>query len=164
MRAMRKQLSMYVPADVAKDIEDVRRVLDPVQHSLIPAHITLCREDELGDFSTIQHRLNNIALPPLTLRFGTPQIFSGHGVLLRCVEGENEFRALREFLLRSKDIREQLPHMTLAHPRNSKASGNTPQNASRLPANITITFATISVIEQEGNAPWQILSRHRLPQ
>jgi 2'-5' RNA ligase len=160
---MRKQLSMYVPADAAKDIEDVRRVLDPVQHSLIPAHITLCREDELVDLSMIQRRLDNIALPPLTLRLGTPEIFSGHGVLLRCVKGENEFRALREFLLGSKDIREQPPHITLAHPRNPKASGNTPQNASRLPANITITFATIFLIEQEGNAPWQILSGHRLP-
>jgi 2'-5' RNA ligase len=161
---MRKQLSMYVPPDAGREIEEVRRVLDPIQHSLIPAHITLCREDELTELSAIQHRLNNNPLPQLTLRFGKPEIFSGHGVLLHCVEGGGAFHALREYLLGSKNIREQMPHITLAHPRNPKAFGNTLQNALPLPENITITFPTIFLIEQAGSAPWQILSTHRLSQ
>jgi hypothetical protein len=33
-----------------------------------------------------------------------------------------------------------------------------------LPENITITFPTIFLIEQDGSAPWQIFSTHRLSQ
>lgn len=159
---MRKQLSMYVPPEAAKEIEEVRRVLDPIQHGVIPAHITLCREDELADLSAIQQRLDKVALPPLRLRFGKPESFSGHGVLLHCVGGEDAFIALREYLLDSKTIRAQHPHITLAHPRNPKAAGNSMSHASCLRENIAITFATISLIEQEGNQPWRVLSKHAL--
>lgn len=159
---MRKQLSMFVPPGGATEIEDVRRLLDPIQHGLIPAHITLCREDELADLSVTQQRLNNIPLPPLTLRFGKPEIFSGHGVLLHCVEGEDAFRALREYLLDSKDIHTQRPHITLAHPRNPKAPGNTLDHAARLREGITITFPAVFMIEQVGSAPWRVLSEHQL--
>jgi 2'-5' RNA ligase superfamily len=162
LQTMRKQLSMYLPAAAAREIEAVRRVMDPIQHRLIPAHITLCREDELIDLAAIQHRLDSVLMQPLTLRFGQPQIFSGHGVLLPCVAGEDAFRRLRETVLGSNDIREQMPHITLAHPRNPKAPGNTQQNASRLQHDITITFPTIFLIEQEGSAPWRVLSRTTL--
>lgn len=105
MREIRKQLSMYVPSGAAKVLEDVRKVVDPIQRSLIPAHITLCREDELGDLLKLKDRLGNIPFKPLTLSFSRLEVFSGHGLLLNCVDGEDEFRLLREYLLDSKDIR-----------------------------------------------------------
>ena len=163
MLKIRKQLSMYVPGDAAKDLEDVRKTIDPIQHGLIPAHITLCREDEPGDLSKLKLRLGNIPFKPLTLRFGKPEVFSGHGLLLNCVEGEDAFRLLREYLLDSKNIRNQKPHMTLAHPRNPKSTGNALDNASRLPAIIKIIFPTVSLIEQEGNEPWRVLEKYALP-
>ena len=162
MHKIRKQLSMYVPGDAAKDLEDVRKTVDPIQHGLIPAHITLCREDELGDLSKLKDRLSNIPFKPLTLRFGKPAVFSGHGLLLNGIEGEDEFRLLREYLLDSKNIQNQKPHMTLAHPRNPKSAGNSLGNASRLPEIIKITFPTISLIEQEGSEPWRVLERYEL--
>jgi 2'-5' RNA ligase len=162
MHTMRKQLSLYVPKDAAKDLEAVRNLVDPMQSSLIPAHITLCREDELEDLSTLKHRLRHIPLKPLTLNFGKPEVFFGHGLLLNCLDGEDEFRALREYVLASKNIRNQQPHITLAHPRNPKALGNSLSNLSRLPEIIQITFPTIYLIEQEGNHPWQILERYEL--
>jgi 2'-5' RNA ligase len=159
---IRKQLSMYVPSDVAKAIEGVRKVVDPIQSSLIPAHITLCREDELYDLSKLKDRLSNIAVKPLTLSFGKPEVFSGHGLLLNCVEGEEEFRFLREYLLISKNIRNQKPHITLAHPRNPKSIGNLLSNTLKLAEIIKITFPTIYLIEQEGDGPWQVLERYEL--
>ncbi len=162
MRNIRQQLSMYVPTDAAKEIEEVRKIVDPIQSRLIPAHITLCREDELGDFSTLKARLSNIPFKPLTLSFGKPEIFSDYGLLLNCITGEDKFRFLREYLLASKNIRNQTPHVTLAHPRNPKATGNSPVNTARLPEIITITFLTIYLIEQERNEPWQLLERYEL--
>src|SRR3712207_4726391 len=110
MPETRRQLSMYVPPDAAGEIEAVRRVVDPVQSSLIPAHVTLCREDELGDLASVRARLRAAPFGPLTLRFGKPVEFSGHGLLLECVGGEGRFRALREYLLAPARVREQKPH------------------------------------------------------
>ena len=162
MHEIRKQLSMYVPNDAAKEIENVRKVVDPIQRNLIPAHITLCREEELHELSTIKARLAHIPLKPITLRFGKPEIFSGRGLLLNCIGGEDEFRLLREYLLASKNIRNQRPHITLAHPRNPKSDGNLLGNTSRLPEMIEITFPTICLIEQQGNEPWRVLERYEL--
>jgi 2'-5' RNA ligase len=162
MHEIRKQLSLYIPADAAKEIEAVRKIVDPIQSNLIPAHITLCREDELGDISTIKVRLAHIPFKPITLRFGTPEIFSGHGLLLNCIDGEGDFRLLREYLLASENIKNQRPHITLAHPRNPKSNGDLLGNTSRLPEMIEITFPTIYLIEQERNEPWRVLERYEL--
>lgn len=163
MHELRNQLSMYVPREAAREIEEIRKIVDPIQSSLIPAHITLCREDELGDLSELRHRLSNVPLKPLTLSFGKPAVFAGHGLLLNCIAGEDKFHSLREYLLVSKNIRYQKPHITLAHPRNPKATGNSLSNTTKLPEILTITFPTIYLIEQVGNAPWQLLEKYDLP-
>ena len=162
MGGIRRQLSMYVPSDIAKEIEDVRKVVDPIQSSLIPAHITLCREDEFSNLSQLKDRLINIPFKPLTLSFGKVEVFSGHGLLLNCIEGEEEFRSLRQYLLGSKNIRNQKPHITLAHPRNPKSTGNSLANTSTLPSVIKITFSTIYLIEQDGSQPWRVLQIYEL--
>jgi 2'-5' RNA ligase len=162
MPAIRKQLSMYVPENAAKAIEEVRKTVDPIQSALIPAHITLCREDELDDLSKLHDRLSSIPFKPLTLRFGKPEIFSGRGLLLNCVEGADDFRLLREYLLDSKNIKNQMPHITLAHPRNPKSAGNLLSAAAALPDVITINFPAIYLIEQKAIAPWRILARYHL--
>ena len=72
---IRRQLSLYVPPDAARQLEAVRRVLDPVQSRLIPAHVTLCREDELARVSgpELESRLGDARLKPVTLHFGGPE-------------------------------------------------------------------------------------------
>jgi 2'-5' RNA ligase len=158
----RKQLSLYVPPEAAREIEAVRRVVDPIQSSLIPAHVTLCREDELGDLAAVRARLRAAPFGPLTLRFGRPAASAGHGLLLECVGGEERFRALREYLLAPGRVREQRPHLTLAHPRNPKAEGNSLSNASALPELIELTFPNVYLIEQEGRRPWRPLEKYEL--
>ncbi len=153
---------MYLPADAAREIEAVRRVVDPVQSSLIPAHVTLCRQDELADFPPILARLRDAPFGPLTLRFGRPAAFSGHGLWLECVDGEDRFRALREYLLASTPVRDEKPHLTLAHPRNPRASGNAPGSMSALPDVFEVTLPSVHLIEQERGERWQVLETYEL--
>jgi 2'-5' RNA ligase len=162
MPESRRQLSMYVPRDAAREIEAVRRVVDPAQSRLIPAHVTLCREDELGDLASVRARLRSAPFGPLTLRFGRPVAFAGHGLLLECVEGEGRFRALREYLLAPGRVREQRPHITLAHPRNPRSEGNSPGNTSALPEVVEVTFPSVYLIEQDGAEPWRLLEEYEL--
>jgi 2'-5' RNA ligase len=160
----RRQLSLFVPNDAAVDFESLRRTLDPVQSLLIPAHVTLCREDELSQMSEseLRARLSQVPLKPITLRFARPETFDGHGILLSCIGGASDFRLLREHILGSTTIREQRPHITLAHPRNSKSHGNSLANASTLPEIISITFRAIQLIEQHGVQPWRVLQQFEL--
>jgi 2'-5' RNA ligase len=160
----RRQLSLYVPSNAAAELEAIRRIVDPVQSHLIPAHVTLCRDDEINHLSLPELRslFSRGRLKPITLHFGRPEVFLGHGLLLSCIGGQNEFQALREQVLGRTGIRTPEPHITLAHPRNPKATGNSLAIASDLPAGLSITFDTICLIEQEGKEPWQLLQSFHL--
>lgn len=141
-------------------LEAVRRVVDPVQAGLIAAHVTLCREDELAsvDDAELAQRLAASTAPPLALTFGPAERFDGHGLLLPCIAGESAFRELREQVLGIAPVRRQVPHLTLAHPRNPMAPGNSLEHAlAALAAPLAITFTTVTLIEQVDRQPWRIL-------
>ncbi len=159
---VRRQLSLYVPAVSAGPIEAVRVLLDPLQQRLIPAHVTLCREDELGELDAVRARLAGSAMHALQLAFAAPQRFSTHGVLLPCIGGVEQFRRLRQALLPATAMREQSPHITLAHPRNPACEGDSLAIAGALPGQITIVFTAIRLIEQTGGAAWRELERFEL--
>jgi 2'-5' RNA ligase len=160
----RVQLTLFVPGSAAEEIEATRRLLDPVQFNLIPAHVTLCREDELegAGYSSLEQRLCAGRAKPLTLTFGTPESFSTHGILLPCVSGEEGFQELRRLVLGAGLVRRQLPHITLAHPRNPKAFGNSLANAAALRAGIEVTFEAVCRIVQAGISPWRVVQRIEL--
>ena len=163
----RRQLSLYVPRSEGALLEAVRRVLDPVQAGLIPAHVTLCREDELGQVSAleIETRLRMAAAEPVTLGFGRPVSFEGHGLLLPCVAGEQAFHQLRIEVLGVTSIRRHAPHITLAHPRNPPPAKGSLVDAVALPENLSFTFTTIFSIEQVGaTLPWRVLREFALAQ
>lgn len=157
----RTQLSLYVPSPQAEAIDALRRVLDPVQASLIPAHVTLCREDELDGVSAadIALRLGSDTVRPIDLSFGPPRIFHGHGVLLPGAGDQSAFQSLRRVALGRDVVRTHAPHLTLAHPRHPKASGNTAANVSLAPSGLHITFTDAVLIEQTNGAKWHVLER-----
>lgn len=158
MRQIRRQLSLYVPEPQRAAIDALRAALDPVQHALIPAHVTLCREDEIADIDAdaLAERLAGAA--PITLRFGAPERFAGHGILMPCVAGEAEFHALRQQVLGRSDVRRASPHLTLAHPRNPRAPGNDLANAMALHGGITLRFEQAHLIEQIDGGAWRNLA------
>ncbi|WP_196138709.1 2'-5' RNA ligase family protein [Aliikangiella sp. G2MR2-5] len=162
MQSSRKQLSMYASGDYIGKIETVRKLVDPIQFRLIPAHITLCREDELKDLNHINKRLSQINFPTLKIRFAKAKRFGSHGLMMECIEGERDFLQIREFILESTQIRRQIPHVTLAHPRNNKASSNSLTNTFILPENLELEFPTIHLIEQINSEPWHVLSTYDL--
>lgn len=138
--------------------------MDPIQARLIAAHVTLCREDELDglDPALLDERMSSPEARPVTLQFGAPVHFDEHGILLPCVAGEGEFHALRQKVLADKLVRRQVPHITLAHPRNPRAPGNSLLAAASLASGIRITFGQVSLIRQQGFAPWQTLRTFQL--
>lgn len=162
---MRTQLSLYAPSSSAGVIESARRLLDPVQAELIPAHVTLCREDELDsvDIASLEAMLQASKAEPITLKFGRVEVFQGHGLLLPCIEGEAQFLKLRQLVLGSTAIRHHAPHITLAHPRNPRAIANQSINHALVPVGLTITFDRLHVIQQTAASAWQVLAELKLP-
>jgi hypothetical protein len=155
----RRQLTLFVAPPERDALERVRRDLDPVQQALIAAHVTLCREDELAPLSddALRTRLASPALAPITLRFGEAERFDGHGVLLPCIEGAHAFEDLRAHVLGTGALRAHRAHLTLAHPRNPRAPGNTPERWGTLPSSLELTFGNVSWIEQRDGGPWRVL-------
>jgi 2'-5' RNA ligase len=153
---MRSQLSLFVPPRVSVGIEAVRRIVDPVQSRLIPAHVTLCREDELNGIGVadIAARLRDSRRGPISLRFGPPERFGGHGILMPCIAGTADFALLREVVLGTTGIRAHAPHLTLAHPRNPRAQGNDLSAVASLRDGVTVTFDEVQLIDQDADAPW----------
>jgi hypothetical protein len=155
-------------------LDALRATLDPVQHRLIPAHVTLCREDELEALApgaTADALASAVALRladptasraqhTLNLVFGTAESFDGHGILLPCIEGDAAFHALRaEILVPSiarAALRRPAAHLTLAHPRNPRAPGNSLAEARRLVSPLRLTFGDLHLIEQVGSNPWTV--------
>ncbi|WP_053333529.1 2'-5' RNA ligase family protein [Gemmatimonas phototrophica] len=154
----RSQLSLFVPPNIGADIEAVRRTVDPVQHRLIPAHVTLCREDELTGLSLAELAalVDHVRPGPVTLQFGPPERFGEHGIMLPCFSGTVAFQSLREILLGTRHARSHAPHLTLAHPRNPKAPGNTLKSAATLRDGLSVTFPEVHLIEQVDDAPWVV--------
>ncbi|WP_395646357.1 2'-5' RNA ligase family protein [Terricaulis sp.] len=160
----RRQLSLFVPAPHAAALEAARAVLDPIQHSLIPAHVTACRDAETHALPTeeLDRRIAAAGSGPITLAFGRAVAFDGHGILLPCIGGEAALAAFRARLLGPAHPRREAPHITLAHPRNPKAVGNELAVALNLPERIEISFAEAALIEQAPGEIWRVLRRFRL--
>jgi hypothetical protein len=162
----RRQLSLFLSAAVAGPIEQLRSVLDPIQFQLIPAHITLCREDELAALEPVIARLQVSSCRSLHFKFGRPIGFAGHGILMPCIDGLAEFQRFREYLLGSCQIKTPLPHLTLAHPRNPKAAGNdlhyAVQQTRYQPMPYPVTITKVCLIEQVAMTPWRVLADYAL--
>lgn len=162
---IRSQLSLLVPPESSPDLEAIRRVVDPVQSRLIPAHVTLCREDELLGFGIpdLRERLAHARPEAITLQFGPPERFAEHGILLPCIGGTDAFQALRTIVLGDQSARPHAPHLTLAHPRNPKAPGNDLSNTAPLRHGLRITFGAVHLIEQVDETPWVVRGTATLP-
>jgi len=156
----RRQLTLFVPPPAAGPLERVRQTLDPVQRSLIPVHVTLGRETEIGRLTEQDLRacFSGPTLRLLTLTFGAPEAFSGHGIRIQCTAGLADFHALRSRVLRRPADHAPTAHITLAHPRNPRAEGNSMAAAATVAAGLTLTFDAVALIEQTDARPWRVLA------
>lgn len=155
----RRQLSLFVPEPQRARVERIRQRLDPVQSALIPAHVTLCREDEMADVRDLIPRLAR--LPPfrISMGFGAPEQIPEGGVLLRPSSGAETFHALRQAVL-GASARPYGAHLTLLHPRNAVGAAYDLAAITRELADLVITFEVLFLITQQGRNPWQVTGRY----
>lgn len=155
----RRQLTLFVSGDNGT-IEKIRSQFNPVQHKLISAHVTLCREDEIIHIDRV---IKNIELiksdDPLKITFDKVDRFEeGKGVLIPAKAENNEFHDLRKKILKGVCELPRLhrPHITLMHPRNSTCTDNIFNQIRQYKLPTELSFDKISLIEQENGGQWTI--------
>jgi hypothetical protein len=150
---IRRQASLYLPE--VPHIESLRTRFNPVQAQLIPAHVTLIREDEVIDWCDLRPRIDAILPLQLQLGFGAPRR-EDHLVYLPVVAGQDQFDELRRRLLNHSlsPPRKQSAHVTIIHPRNGVCTDAAYQEIVSLLKPFTLEFCDIALIEQVDGGPW----------
>lgn len=151
--SVRHQASLYL-SDAA-EIETLRQQFNPRQAELIPAHVTLCREDEVADWDLLRKRASGLCPFELRLEFGQA-VRSGDLVYLPVVNGEAEFQKLRGDLLGHRP-RNHEPHITVIHPRNGRCTDRDFEEIHRRASPFVHVFRRIRVIEQTSGGRWKTL-------
>lgn len=152
---MRQQLSLFLPQNEREKVDRIRSKVDPKQFALIPAHLTLCRDDELIFFSTIEQRLLELAPFHLQMTFGPPEVLSDGCVLLRPVEGQEAYQEIRRQLLGSTASIHNA-HITLLHPRHAEDAHYNLQEIRESLSDLVVQFQAISHITKKGDEPWRV--------
>ncbi len=152
----RRQASLFLPYQ--REIEALRLRHNPVQARLIPAHVTLCREDEVTDWDAFRVRLESLSPFEITLTFGAP-VREHDYVYLPIREGLADYQHFRRTIL-LKDARKQTPHVTLIHPRNGTCNDRIFADISAtIISPFQFTFREVTLIEQENGGVWHVISR-----
>lgn len=160
MTGKRIQLTLFIDPAEAAGIENIRKQFNPLQYDLIPAHVTLCREDELEQLEKVLHNLNVLHHAGVTVHFGKPVRFAaGKGVLIPALQNNESFQQLRAAVLKgiiAKPHKHE-PHITLVHPRNATCTDEIFEQIQDSVLPKSITFKSVSLIEQEAGKQWQVL-------
>jgi len=161
----RQQLTLFPDERDTLIIAAIRNQFNPEQATLIKAHVTLCREDEIVPVEKVLKNLESLNEPVISIDFGEVVRFSeGKGVLLPAIGSTKSFHQLRTVVLAGLVEQPRLhePHITLMHPRNSTCTDTL---FKQIKANCfpgTIKFKTISLIEQEEGKEWILLREFKL--
>jgi len=164
MKEIRKQLTLFIN-EPNGNIEKIRAEFNSEQHSLIPVHVTLCREDELEEIDKIIERIKSITLKnPIRIRFKNVIRFAdGKGVLIPTTDKNIEFRELRKSVLGQVKLRkEQFPHITLMHPRNSTCTNEIFDKIKKQELPTELLFDKIYLIEQRNGEKWKVIKEFNI--
>lgn len=163
--AIRQQLTLFVNHHDALKIEAIREKFNPIQSALIASHVTLCREDEIAQISNLTEVLHNLNAAPITIDFETVIRFDQNkGVMLAAANKNAAFHHLRALLLTpfTQQIRQQLPHITFMHPRNSACTDDIFKEILSISLPTQIRFDCISLIQQIDHGKWTTLNSFQL--
>ncbi|WP_400074852.1 2'-5' RNA ligase family protein [Winogradskyella sp. R77965] len=164
MEKFRRQLTLFInePKGI---IEKIRAEFNPKQYYLIPAHVTLCREDEIEPIENTISRIKSISLKKtMQIEFGKAERFSdGKGVYISSFGNNNEFKELRKSVLGQSELeKEQIPHITLMHPRNSTCTNQIFEKIENYDLPTELNFGKISLIEQKNGGKWNVLEEFEI--
>lgn len=159
MKEARRQLTLFIPGG-DEAIEKIRAEFNPVQYQLIAAHVTLCREDEIGTIEKVIENIKAISWPgPVRIEFSPPERFeNGSGVFIPA-KTTDQFNGLREAVLKgtSQSPKKHLPHITLMHPRNSCCTDLIFEQIKQRKFPAVLEFDKISLIEQQNGGRWTVV-------
>ncbi|MBK7391876.1 MAG: 2'-5' RNA ligase family protein [Chloracidobacterium sp.] len=161
MKGSRRQATLFLQRP--SWVNRLRIDLNPAQAKLIDAHVTLCREDEVSDWSELGHRLKDLRSQVVTLEFGPPHR-DGDLVYIPCVGSTDAFDDLRNMLLGSASAkpRKHNPHITLIHPRNGVCSDADFASIISVFEPFSYTFDEVAFIQQENGGIWETVETFRL--
>ncbi len=159
---VRRQATLYLPPPFKIAVESVRSRFNPIQFALIPAHVTLCREDEVRNWDEFVSRVSALYAIDVQLSFGLP-IRESNFVYVQAVGSTESFDALRDSLLATNDLipRRHKPHITLVHPRNGTCSDSEFEQIACRYAPFSATFRCITLIEQTNDSRWKAMASFR---
>jgi len=162
VKEIRRQVTLFI-GNQAKVIEHIRAEFNPIQFRLIPAHVTLCREDEIEPLENLIENLKSIKWSkPFKIEFDKIERFgNGKGVLMPAKRHNPEFDKLREGVLKGLNY---LPgkhhaHVTLMHPRNSTCTDPIFEHLMQFKLPTELYFDKISLIEQRNDSKWSIIAQ-----
>lgn len=165
MDIKRIQLTLFVEKNQSKVIEQIRKEYNPKQFDLINSHVTLCREDEIGEVDKVLEILSSLNHKCIIVNFDKAIRFSnGNGILMPSAGTNEQFQELRKSILQGleRTFRKHEPHITLMHPRNSTCTDRIFEQVSQIRLPHQVDFKKISLIEQEGGSKWNIIKELRL--
>ncbi len=161
----RRQLTLFVQ-EYKDTFEEIRRKFNPLQYALIPAHVTLCREDEISLREQVIHKIKSFTKGNhLKIKFGKIERFDGNkGLWLPGSTENSDFYEIRSKLLDGlvDNIRRPKPHITLMHPANSTCTDEIFEQINRYQFPTEITFKEISHIEQIKNGKWKTIGQYEI--
>ena len=156
---VRQQLTLFVENQT---IEAIRTKFNPVQKTIILAHVTLCREDELEDLEKVIANIKALKINrSIKISFNNViRSENGKGVLIPASDENKDFHNLRDAILVSP--RKYLPHITLMHPRNSTCTDAIFKEITSYQLPTLLSFNKISLIGQKDGGNWTVLNEFSL--
>ena len=139
-------------------VDAVRQRFDPRQHSIIPAHMTLCRDEETDALVRAGLPLHVPDAVDVQLALGAPQRRSDGCVLLPVLGSTKPFDALRRQLLGTQ-CGTLVPHITLMHPRNVASTEDDLARIRALRLPVALRLTELLLIEQRDGGAWHIMQR-----
>lgn len=162
LKETRRQVTLFI-GNQAKVIEHIRAEFNPIQFRLIPAHVTLCREDEIEALENLMANLkSNKWSKPLKIEFNQIERFANDkGVFMPAKSHNPEFDKLRENVLKGSNYLpgKQQAHVTLMHPRNSTCTGPIFEHLKRFKLPTELYFDKVSLIEQKNDSKWSVIAQ-----
>ncbi len=164
----RFQLTLFVPAEIAESVDDIRRRWDPIMAARVAPHITVLYAVE--NVAELRQHLGGIAeflcrfrvrLGPVD-HWGRPE----DGIFITVEDSDGAIEALRSRTshLRGPDDMSFTPHVTLLHPRTVP-----PQDMVAAWTQLRdldpieeVVISEVSIIG-ESNAGWVVTDNLRLP-
>ena len=103
---IRIQLTLFI-SNQNELIEKIRAEFNPIQFNLIPAHVTLCRENEIKSIEKVIENIKSLSIDnPLRIEFDKVERFdNSKGLLIPAKKGNDEFIELRKSILKWRMFR-----------------------------------------------------------